>query len=66
MFAMLTWEGAAVMCALSAPITAAIISRRPANQGVTRGELQVVEKRLIKKIDELHTDIRELRRVLLG
>jgi hypothetical protein len=60
----MTWEIAASLVAVAMPITAAIISRRPANHGSTRGDIASAEKRLNKRIDDLHADFRELRQWL--
>lgn len=64
MMAAVTWEAAVSLVAVAVPLTAAFLSRKPANNGATRGDIASAEKRLNKRMDDLHADFRELRQWL--
>lgn len=62
MMAAITWEAAVSLVAVALPITAALISRRPKNDGATRGDLIALEKRINNNLGILREDVRDLRK----
>ncbi len=60
----MTWEVATALIAISAPITAAIFSRRPSNSGVALRDFQRLERAINKRLDDLRDDLRDLRKFI--